>query len=296
MQASKESVEYYKEQLDSLKDMMQRSNAYMQKLQSDLTAAKQELELKHIEVLQSVNYAEGIQKRLVPDVDVFKDFFTEAGFYIRQQSTIGGDLIYAREREGVLYFGLMDCTGHGIPGALIAMMGFSFLDEIVKYGSIKKTGEVMEILNHHFMEFFKSRKNEPKRADGMDGIFCMYNPADNLLSYCTVGRPLWLKTKEGWEFIKSDRLSIGGDYSKRFICHHKQLQPGDEIFIFSDGLSDQFGGQRNKKFMSKRIKQTLYENERKSIDQKVEVLIDRVTSWKNDSEQTDDISFLSLKV
>jgi serine phosphatase RsbU (regulator of sigma subunit) len=294
-QKEKES-EYYKEQLSSLKDMMQRSTAYMQKLQSELSEAKEQLEIKHHEIIQSVNYAKGIQDRLIPDLETFAPYFSEANFHLSQQGAIGGDLIYARERDNSLYFGLMDCTGHGIPGALISMMGYSFLDEIVKYGSKKTSGQVMEILNKHFVEFFESRNNEPKRHDGMDGVFFHYMPAENLLRYSTVGRPLWLKTAKGWEFIKSDRLSIGGGYSGEFKCHSRTLAPGDELFIFSDGLPDQFGGKRNKKFLSKRVRQVLHQNENLSVSQKIEEMVARLSKWKKGVEQTDDVSFLGLKL
>jgi serine phosphatase RsbU (regulator of sigma subunit) len=291
-----EEIDYYKEQLSSLKDMMQRSTAYMQKLQLELSEAKEQLETKHHEIIQSVNYAKGIQDRLIPEVETFQTYFSEAQFHLSQQGAIGGDLIYAREREGSLYFGLMDCTGHGIPGALISMMGYSFLDEIVKYGSKKTSGEVMELLNRHFIDFFKSRKNEPKRHDGMDGVFFHYMPSKNLLCYTTVGRPLWLKTAEGWEFIKSDRLSIGGGYNNDFTCHSKTLAPGDELFIFSDGLPDQFGGKRNKKFMTKRVKEILCKNEHLSVNQRLNAMVKEVSNWKKGEEQTDDISFLGLKL
>lgn len=289
-------LEYYKEQLSSLKDMMQRSTSYMQKLQSDLSDAKEEIENTHQEIVESVNYAKGIQDRLIPEERVFENYFSQARFYLSQQGTIGGDLIYAREREGSIYFGLMDCTGHGVPGALISMMGYSFLDEIVKYGSKKTSGEVMELLNSHFVEFFKSRKNEPKRHDGMDGIFFHFMPAENLLCYSMVGRPLWLKTAEGWEYIKSDRLSIGGGYTGEFKCHSRTLNPGDELFIFSDGLPDQFGGTRNKKFLSKRVKEVLYKTENLPISQKVDKMVNELTKWKNGFEQTDDVSFMGLKL
>ncbi|MGM0480218.1 MAG: PP2C family protein-serine/threonine phosphatase [Bacteroidota bacterium] len=285
---------YYQEQLDAMRDMMERTTAYMEGLQEELKQAKRSLEERHNEVLSSVNYAAKIQKQLLPDNALFDKHFSDYYWYIDQRDTIGGDFIFVKEVGDIVFFGLFDCTGHGIPGALLSIMGHQLIDDILKNKSRPTTQQVADALNELFLNFFTSENAELK--DGMDGIICAYDASRNNFSYTSAGRPLWMKRDGEWLKLPKSRASIGTREPHRsFKTKDFLLVDNDEIFIFSDGLSDQFGGDHNKKFLPRRIMNSLAKAKHDKLSDRLANLETFHKMWQMDTDQTDDISFLGVK-
>lgn len=286
--------EYYKEQLSSLKDMFARTTSHMQKLQEDLKTAKEQVEESNNKLNQSISYAQKLQNYLLP-FNYNSCVFSELYFHVKQRDHIGGDFIYITEIDNKVYFAVMDCTGHGIPGALLTMMGYSFLNEIIIKNNSLNANEILERLDEKFNHFFHPKNRQQTMQDGMDGVLCIFNSKTSVLQYAMAGRPFWAKINGKWIKNRPDRNSIGGLTLSDFELHEVLLNKGDEVFLFSDGLTDQFGGERNKKFLTKRLYQHLVQDNFINLKSKLDSLLQSLTEWQGDEEQTDDIAYIAIK-
>lgn len=280
---------YYKEQLESLKEMFAMSTNHLQRLQS-------ELEEKNKSISQSVDYAEKIQSQMVPSIKTRNCQLKDVFYYLRQRDKIGGDFIYLSENENSIVFGLMDCTGHGIPGALLSMMGFNFINEIVHKNIHWLPNKILEELDKRFHQYFSQNQEAEVLRDGMDGILCSFKKAEKKLHYSMAGRPFWFQQNGAWQKHRPDRNSIGGSRYSSFKSHTLDINDGLEVFLFSDGLSDQFGGENDKKFLTKRILKHLEETSDIDLSKKGKVLAQKIEKWKGNNDQTDDISYLSVEL
>lgn len=279
--------EYCREELESFKEMFSMTTNHLKNIQK-------ELKQKNESIAQSVAYAQKIQEQMVPAIEVNGCSLKDIYYYLKQRDSIGGDFIYISENEEWILFGLMDCTGHGIPGALLSMMGYNFLNDIVINDKYYMPNKILEELDQRFRNYFSLNKSTEPLQDGMDGIICGFHKQKKILYYSMAGRPLWYKQDNLWKKHRPDRNSIGGLRKSNFTLHELNLKNGLEFFIFSDGLSDQFGGPKNKKFLAKRIMDHLKSMQHYSLSEKGEKLSATIENWKQDYEQTDDISFLSV--
>lgn len=289
-----EEVQYYKEQLSSLKDMFSRTTEHMQKLQNELINAKNHLEATNLSLNQSIAYAEKIQNHLLP-TNYSNCAFSELYFDVIQRDQIGGDFVFITEDDNRIYFAIMDCTGHGIPGSLLTMMGYNFLNEAINPNSNQTANQILKKLDEKFQLFFKTKEGKTQLHDGMDGVLCIYDTQSGILQYSMAGRPFWAKINKQWFKQRPDRNSIGGHSISDFEIHEIKIEKGDEIFLFSDGLTDQFGGENNKKFLTKRLFAHLNDDNFINLKDKVDALMLKLKEWQGDEEQTDDMAYLAIK-
>lgn len=163
-----EDIQYYKEQLESFKDMFAMTTRHLQRTQNELKEANEA-------IAQSVSYANRIQSQIIPKLELDNQFFNDFYFFLSQRDNIGGDFLFAKKVENTIVFGLMDCTGHGIPGALLSIMGFNFLNDIVQYNKITSPEIALKKLDEKVHAFFETKNRKKLMQDGMDGILCSYN-------------------------------------------------------------------------------------------------------------------------
>ncbi len=276
-----------------MQDMMERTTSYMEELQEELSEAKELLQNKHDQLLESVNYAAKIQNLLLPNHDFFNRNFQDYYWHVNQRDRIGGDFIYYNESDQKIFFGLFDCTGHGVPGSLLAIMGHRLLEESFFHDDQPTTQSVMEAVDDGFRQFFKTGATDIQ--DGMEGILCSIDKETNELAFTSAGRPLLLKRNDEWEFIKRFPKSIGGRLTRDFKEQVLPFEQNDEIFIFSDGLVDQFGGDRDKKFLKKRVIAGLKNQKHGTLSDRLANLETHHKMWMSGWDQTDDVSFLGVK-
>ena len=285
--AEEENVAYYKEQLSSIKQMFSMTTKHLQEVQD-------ELKEKNNNISQSVAYAQKIQSQMLPSFT--PKVFQETYGFVKQRDLIGGDFIYYSTSQDKVIFGLMDCTGHGVPGALLSMMGYNFINDIIHSKHILEPAALLKELDRKFHHYFSHHADEKVMRDGMDGVICTFDQKTKILHYSMAGRPLWFKQNGVWEKHRPDRNSIGGAFNASFVEHQLDCTHPTEVFVFSDGLSDQFGGENDKKFLTKRILQHLKKYDSLNVQGIAEKLNQTIEEWMGDNNQTDDIAYLLTKI
>lgn len=220
-----------------------------------------------------------------------------------------------KKKKSLVFFSVADCTGHGIPGAFISMIGTILLNEIHNSKSIYLPNEILNELNR-LIQLSLTNISGNQMKDGMDISFCTLDKNTKTLRYAGANNPVWIvsksaslkvnekliepsvsSTRQLFE-IKADKQPIGKymDQQIPFTLHTIQLTEGDEVFLFSDGFADQFGGEKGKKFKYKPFKRLLLELSGLSCDQQKETIIRTYKEWKGKNEQVDDICIIGLKV
>jgi serine phosphatase RsbU (regulator of sigma subunit) len=268
---------------------------------------KKIVEVKNKDITDSINYAQRIQQAILPLPEDISKVFPESFIYFQPRDIVSGDFYWfyksKRKDKNWVYIAVADCTGHGVPGAFMSMIGNTLLNEILNEKQIYETDQILNHLHIEVRAALKQDTAQNTTNDGMDIALCRIDLETLELQYAGANRALYIykNTKDGIEFVdvKPNKFPIGGyqaETTRSFTPHHIQLKQNDTIYIFSDGYADQFGGVSNKKFMVKRLQneliaiQNLPMSEQKFLVQKL------VMDWKGDAEQVDDILMIGVKV
>ncbi|MBN4051590.1 tetratricopeptide repeat protein [bacterium AH-315-M05] len=307
---------------------------YRQKKKANvlLTAQKQVIETKNKDITASIRYAQRIQRAILPPAEVIKKIFLEHFILYKPRDIVSGDFYFFAEVGKYKIVAAADCTGHGVPGAFMSMIGNDMLNTILNDKKITTSSMVLDELNKGIQHAVNIGIGEEDIKDGMDiaviTISPPYNPAragsanaQYNLQYAGAYNPLYIVRStnksplkggspdllgqrgvpaHNYELteIKADKQPIGYGMGKDqpFTNHEIQLQKGDTIYIFSDGYQDQFGGEKNKKFMAKRFRELLLSIQDKSTEEQKEMLNKTIEEWMGNREQIDDILVIGIKV
>ncbi len=269
----------------------------------DITEKKKNLlELRHStnQIKDSINYAENIQRAIIPDSTQLQQQFKESFIYFRPRDIVSGDFPWMYTYGEVTFVAAVDCTGHGVPGAMISFVGYFLLKNIIENHPTLNAGEVLDQLDTALANTFQKAEGNDSIKDGMDVAICKIDKSSKTLEFAGAQRPMYLVKKNGVLYeIKGSKFPIGGgdSYTKTgFVNNKSAYEEGDTIYIFSDGLPDQFGGKGNQKFGIRRIR-SIIEKEGKDNLGRFEKLIDKqLVDWQGDVEQTDDILLIGLKL
>ncbi|MES2763048.1 MAG: tetratricopeptide repeat protein [Bacteroidota bacterium] len=283
-----------------------------QKLQVELkneeiTHQKELVDEKQKEIIDSINYAKRIQQAVLTGEDVWNKISKEHFILFKPKDIVSGDFYWAYNTpNNRSVFALADCTGHGVPGGFMSMLGNSFLNEIVVENKIFKADQILNKLRAKIIHALE-QKGGTQQKDGMDMSLCVWNKLDNTLEFSGANNPLWLlrtvvsssgvENKELLEY-KADKMPIGLylDEEKPFSSVTIQLQKGDIIYLSTDGYADQFGGPKGKKLKYKPLIDSLIRNSTQDmVSQKVS-LETAFINWKSTHDQVDDVSLIGVKV
>ena len=280
-----------------------------------------------------MNYAKRIQNAILPEENLLLKHFDSFVYYL-PKDIVSGDFFWIKEVDKKLYFSVVDCTGHGVPGAFMSIIGFNSLNRIVEDLQLSETGLILDKLNELVIHSIRKQdKDGSSIRDGMDLSFCCIDLESNMLQFSGANNPLYIlrpnviaseeqpvpksrETKQSYSNeqiaslpsvvrndnyelieIKADKMAIGGaENSKNYQTHQVQLQQGDAIYLFSDGYADQFGGPKGKKFMYKRFKELILSVQDHSMSKQKEILDVTMLNWKGDLDQIDDICVLGVKI
>ena len=269
----------------------------------ELRAANQEIEkqkrlLEHRngEIIDSIKYARRIQQALLKDEEHVSQHYPPHFILYRPKDIVSGDFYWTIEKAGCLYIAVADCTGHGVPGAFLTMLGTSYLNEIASRDDFPSPAQILDELR---IKFVKELAGDGETKDGMDISMIRINYKTREIVWSGANNPLWIIRKGTTEIeeIKADKQPIGLTHSPvLFTDHALKLTPGDSIYLFTDGFADQFGGPKGKKFKYKQLKDVLLSNNDLPHDQQKQKLEKVFSEWRGDLEQVDDVCVIGMRL
>jgi serine phosphatase RsbU (regulator of sigma subunit) len=264
----------------------------------EITIQRDEILTQKEEITASITYAKRIQNAVLPLKDHFEKAFSDHFILFKPRDIVSGDFYWIAEDKDKLYFTAADCTGHGVPGAFMSMLGISSLNEI--YGNENNgitANRILNLLREKIKFSLHQTGKEGENKDGMDMAMCIYHKNKNLLEYAGAYNPLYLIRDCELQEYKADRMPIGIYHVEKdsFTNHEIKIKKGDNIYIFSDGFVDQFGGPAQTKFKSMNLKKLLLEICNKPMENQKEILEERFNKWKGNLDQIDDIIFIGIK-
>ncbi len=257
------------------------------------------VELKNKDLMDSINYAKFIQKSFLPNLKKLSSIFPNSFIYEKSKELISGDFYFFEKIKDKIIIGIADCTGHGVPGAMLSILGIALLIRIVQHKKITSPKKILTILNKDLLEVLSNSEDKNKVMDGMDISICSIDLKSNILQFSGAKRPLLFFRDNKLKYYKGSVRSIGGynDGKKQFFNKEINLQKDDLIFLFTDGYIDQFGGKENKKFSIKRFKNLLREvsfiKNAKEQKDKIKIVME---NWMKEEEQIDDILVMGLRI
>jgi serine phosphatase RsbU (regulator of sigma subunit) len=260
---------------------------------------KEQLEEKNKDITDSINYAKRIQEALLPPMELRENLFPESFILYKPRDIVSGDFYWFAEKNGKRLLAAVDCTGHGVPGAFMSMIGNSFLGEIVNERLLTRPALVLDKLRSMIIRSLKQSDAESGANDGMDISLLSFHQAENMkVEWAGANNPLWLMRKGECIVYNPDKRPIS--YSRgntlAFTNHTIDLQKGDTLYIFTDGFADQFGGEKGKKFKYKQLQEVLLSIQNEPMKKQEEHLAKIFANWKGSLEQVDDVLVVGIRV
>jgi serine phosphatase RsbU (regulator of sigma subunit) len=260
-----------------------------------------EITLQKKEITDSINYAKKIQNAILPHESLVKKLLPESFILYKPKDIVSGDFFWIEQKGDAILFSTVDCTGHGVPGAMMSVLGFSLLSQAVNEKGLTNPADILKHLDIGINQSLRKTTEENSMKDGMDLSICSLNTKTLELQYAGAYNPLWViknSTKELIE-IKADKKPIGANTegeAGQYKNNSLQLQSGDCIYVFTDGFADQFGGVKGKKFMSRPMKELLISICNKPMQNQLNILENTICTWQGEHEQVDDILIIGVRV
>jgi serine phosphatase RsbU (regulator of sigma subunit) len=264
------------------------------------------VEEKNKNITDSINYALRIQKAFLPKRDEFYSSLPKSFILFKPKDIVSGDFYFFHKtfplkenaEGGLLFIAAVDCTGHGVPGAFLSMVGSERLTDAVQQSN--NASEILSLLNKGVKNSLHQTGEDESTRDGMDIAICSLDVKNRIVKYAGANRPLWLirNGQHEVEEIKSTKVAVGGltEDDQRFESHELQLQEGDTFYIFSDGYADIFSGESGKKLTTKKFKQLLLDIQSKTMQEQEQYLDHFIEDWKAGTEQVDDILVIGIRI
>jgi serine phosphatase RsbU (regulator of sigma subunit) len=250
------------------------------------------------DITASINYASRIQRAILPDMHEIRGLANNCFILLLPKDIVSGDFYWFSNVNNKLVITAVDCTGHGVPGALMSMLGHSFLEEIVNNSEIDDSAIILDELSKEVKRALRQKGERNESKDGMDISLCVVDKKQNSIQYSGAHNNLYLLRKSELIEYNADRMPIGyyDDTDKRFSKHEIQSLPGDIIYLFSDGYADQFGGPANKKFKYSQFKELILSIHKKPLPEQKKILEKKFTDWRGNNPQTDDVLVMGLRL
>ncbi|WP_299456265.1 SpoIIE family protein phosphatase [uncultured Microscilla sp.] len=291
---------------------IEEKNGKLLKFNEEIAAQRDLLEAKNIKIecinndlTESIAYAQHIQQAMLPPLPRIRAHLPQSFVFLKPRNVVSGDFYWFKTVQNKVFIAAIDCTGHGVPGALMSMTGNNLLNDIVE---TQGTTQPQEILNQLHLGVKKAlQQDETNNRDGMDAALCAINLSTNVVEFTGAKRPLVYIQNHTLHEIKGDIMPIGGEWNKneRKFTHHTIVLSNEPttFYMFSDGYQDQFGGSRGKKFMKKRLKRLLLDIHLKPMDEQKQILDNTILQWMKQEnlhpqieQQIDDILLIGFRL
>ena len=259
---------------------------------------REQLAIKNKNITDSINYAKRIQVALMPSEKMFRKIVPESFVFHKPKDIVSGDFFWISENGNKVYIAAVDCTGHGVPGAFMSIIGFELFRKITHSQGIDDPSQILNILNREFESIFKDVDNQFLR-DGMDIAFCVIDKKTKVLEFSGAVNPIYLIRDNKITEIRGSRFSVGledeMEVEQSFENKQILLNENDIIYLFTDGYADQFGGPEGKKFKYRRFRHLLLTIHQYPMDEQKNLLEERVMMWEGPLEQVDDMLVIGFR-
>ncbi|MBD3638559.1 MAG: SpoIIE family protein phosphatase [Crocinitomicaceae bacterium] len=250
---------------------------------------------KNRDITDSINYAQKIQNSILPSLDEFISAFDDLAVLYKPKDIVAGDFYYMSKQGDNIFIAAADCTGHGVPGAMVSVICSNALSHAINDRKLTNTGEILNDVREVVVQKFQGSPDGIK--DGMDVSLCRFDLKNNELEYSGANNSIYIISGGELEEMKPDKQPVGHfDHAKPFTSKIKMLNKGDLIIMFSDGFADQFGGEKGKKLKYKPFKEILLNNHSTSLAQQMKMLNTKFENWMGDFEQVDDVCVIGVRI
>jgi serine phosphatase RsbU (regulator of sigma subunit) len=285
-----ELVDIRTREVQEQKHQIEKQNENLEEQNAEILSQKQS-------ITDSITYARNIQRALLPQESIARKYLDDIFILFKPRDIVSGDFYWFSEIDNILIVVAADCTGHGVPGAFMSMLGMSFLNSIVNEKKINRPGDILNHLRNYVINSLHQHDDNSNSRDGMDICLCAYDKTTNVLHYAAANNPLILVRNGELQSFDADKMPIAIYHIDRdFETHQVEVQKGDCLYLFSDGYSDQFGGPANKRFLKKNFRDKLLMINALSMQEQKEVLQKTIEDYKGDYPQTDDILVIGIKI
>jgi len=282
-----------------LERIVDERTAEVVKQKEELQQKGEIIEVAYNDIKSSINYAKRIQEAILPLNEEIKKSFPESFILFKPRDVVSGDFYWFTKTAGKTVIACVDCTGHGVPGAFMSMIGNTLLNEIVVEKNITQPNQILNLLHERVRQSLKQDMENTETRDGMDIAICVIDDAKGGLQYAGANRSLVIIRDKSLLELKADKQPIGGDQMEqdRIFKNNKfKLHKGDTIYMTTDGFADQFGGEKGKKFMVKRLHQLLIDFNGEKMDEQRTLLKNTIEQWQGNLEQVDDILVIGINI
>lgn len=280
-----------------LQTLVSEKTALLNEEKESVSRMNIELQSKNKDITDSIEYAKRIQLAILPELSILKNQFPESFVFYLPRDIVSGDFYWFAQKGPLFILALVDCTGHGIPGAFMSMIGSTLLNKIVFDYDITKPSEILSCLNKDINTSLHQEESSESSHDGMDIALCVIDKRDNSLKFAGAGRPLIIVRNGGLTEYKTNKGGIGGVYNKIYPVFEEisvQLEKKDSIYLCSDGFTDQFSSHTGSKFSTKRMRALLSEISHLSMEEQGVRVSEAFFKWKGEEFQFDDVLFMGF--
>jgi serine phosphatase RsbU (regulator of sigma subunit) len=280
----KEEIETQKEEIEAQLDLAT--------LQRDTISNQNDL------ILDSIHYAKRIQSAILPPVQLLEEHLSDHFILFKPRDIVSGDYYWAREKDQKLLIAVADCTGHGVPGGFLSMLGISSMNEIVNRSTELNPGKILEQLREVVIASMHQTGSRDEAQDGIEIALCVIDLKKLSMEYSGANRPLYLVRDGAVQHIRPDRMPIG-IYEQDplpFKKHNIKLKKGDSIYLFSDGYVDQLGGPLRKTFRAINFRKLLLEIQDQPMEKQKAILLENMALWQGEVEQIDDVLVMGIRI
>lgn len=258
---------------------------------------KAELEFKNKSITDSLIYAQRIQEALLPSEEYFRRHFKESFILFKPKDIVSGDFYWIGDKDNKIFIVAADCTGHGVPGALMSMIGHELLENIINIENIEKPSDVLNIMSKGLEKTFSREKNVGSIIrDGLDIGLCVVDKKNRKVEFAGAFFPLYIIRDNRLLDLKGDKYALGmTPEGVTYTNNEIDLMENDMMYLFSDGYVDQFGGSENKKFMYRRFRYLLTTIHRFPVEDQKSILEENIRTWMGANPQVDDILIIGFK-
>lgn len=288
-------IKYSVKQLENQKRILEEKVAQRTK---EVVDQKEIIEEKNKDITASINYAKRIQEAILPDKEIKYRIFPEAFVLFQPRDIVSGDFYWFSEKNGRRLIAAVDCTGHGVPGAFMSMIGNAFLNEIVNERGITQPDLILNKLREMIIKSLKQTGFDGQSKDGMDISILSFDDTNSLVEFAGANNPMWHIRNGKAIKVNANKQPIGYYIGSPipFTNHKIELQKGDAVYIYTDGYADQFGGAHGKKFKYKQMLEIILSIQDKYMLEQEKILLNIFNKWQGELEQTDDVLVIGIKI